>query len=766
MSDTDQQSCRAELAPVLGFYAILLMILAYPFMRGELLAAYDLAEQFLPFRAFYAACLEEGTLGLWNPWLGRGHNHLGEGQGGLLHPVHILAYKYLPLWAGIILESLAYYPVAILGMYLFARRCLRFLPLPALLAGGLFGFCTFSLAHFPHINMVWVYVHLPYMLLAVHRCLCDRRRMSYAALLALLYASALLLGHPQQVWINSLAIVMYGVFVLVRETDRRRVIRGAGFVAAGVIFGAALGAPQLVPSVDYVSTSPRGEIVGEARQVYSLEPINLLPNLSPFLFEGKVVGHWQGQGDERRVFASKQETPAYFGIASLALIVIAFVLHRQLLQTACRKESIAAVALLAVTVLLMLGRYGGLNALLEYIPLISQFRAPGRYMSIFCAAIALLAGLALHWLTTRPSKCDRVAWIAVFTMPLLSSLLLLYAILTGPLQIDGMVVEFNRVALLIVGPVVAALTAATVIVLNRCPDKRSGVARLFGGLLLVICVSDIAVCNFQIPLTAARTSFDDFLQKTKSMRLAADQSDFRYVGKLNVLWWQGIRQASGYLGIPPPEPLDLFGERGTGLTRQHLQLVSVRHAVGSQTIFTIPEYMPRLRLVNTVRHSDSPLKDLGAVDLKDVVLCRAEAGVAFTGPAVLRQSSGSVDAPFEHVRVLNETAEGLAFSVATRFKDRMLVLSDTWTADWHATLNGEPVPLIPLFDGVLRGVYIPKAGNHTVEMFYRPAAFYRGLTIAGGSLAAGLALFFLGVFWRKRQSGMVPAAQEDAGEKE
>ena len=766
MSDTDQQSCRAEIAPVLGFYAILLMILAYPFMKGELLAAYDLAEQFLPFRAFYAACLEEGSLGLWNPWLCRGYNHLGEGQAGLLHPAHILAYKYLPLWAGIILESLAYYPVAILGMYLFARRCLRFLPLPALLAGGLFGFCTFSLAHFPHLNMVWVYVHLPYMLLAVHRCLCARRRTPHAVLLALLYASMLLLGHPQQVWINSLAIVMYGVFVLVRETDRRRVIRGAGVAAAGVMFGAALGAPQLLPSAEYVSASPRGEIAGEARQVYSLEPINLLPNLSPFLFEDKVVGHWQGQGDDRRVFASKQETPAYFGIASLVLIVIVFVLHRQLLQTTCRKESIAAVALLALTVLLMLGRYGALNALLEYVPLVSQFRAPGRYMSILCAAIAVLAGLALHWLTTRPSTFDRGAWIAAFTMPLLATLLLLYAIVTGSLLIDGMVVEFNRLLLLVVGPVVALLTVATVVAFNRRADKRSAVARFLGGLLLIICVADIAVCNFQIPLTAARTGIDDFRQKARSMRLTADQSDYRYVAKLNRPWWRGMRQASGYLGIPPPEPLDLFGERGTGLTRQHLQLVSVMHAVGDRTTFTIPGHMPRLRLVNVVRYSDSPLEELAAVELQNVALCQPEAGVAFAGPPLLRQSSGPADGAIEHVRILNETPERLAFAVATSFEDRMLVLSDTWTRDWHATLDGQPVPLLPLFDGVVRGVHIPEAGRHTVEMFYRPAAFHRGLIIAGGALAAALALFFLGIFWRRRQSGTVPAKQKGDGAKE
>ena len=173
------------------------------------------------------------------------------------------------------------------------------------------------------------------------------------------------------------------------------------------------------------------------------------------------------------------------------------------------------------------------------------------------------------------------------------------------------------------------------------------------------------------------------------------------------------------------------------------------YAVGARTTFEILEYMPRLRLVNAVQHSDSPLEELAAVELQNVALCRPEVSAAFAGPPLLRQSSGQADAPFEHVRILNETPERLAFAVATNFEDRMLVLSDTWTRDWYATLNGEPVPLLPLFDGVVRGVHIPKAGKHTVEMFYRPAAFHRGLVIAGGALALTLALTLALLFFRR-----------------
>jgi uncharacterized membrane protein YfhO len=80
----------------------------------------------------------------------------------------------------------------------------------------------------------------------------------------------------------------------------------------------------------------------------------------------------------------------------------------------------------------------------------------------------------------------------------------------------------------------------------------------------------------------------------------------------------------------------------------------------------------------------------------------------------------------------------------------LLVLSDGDDPGWHATVDGEPVPIYRT-NVLLRGVTVP-AGRHQVEFVYRPAAWQQGLWLgaAGWLIIAGL---ILGApFWSKRWS--------------
>jgi hypothetical protein len=58
-----------------------------------------------------------------------------------------------------------------------------------------------------------------------------------------------------------------------------------------------------------------------------------------------------------------------------------------------------------------------------------------------------------------------------------------------------------------------------------------------------------------------------------------------------------------------------------------------------------------------------------------------------------------------------------------------LVISQTYDPDWQATVDGHPATLQPV-DGILTGVTVP-AGNHRVELVYRPQWFYFGLWFSG-----------------------------------
>ncbi len=73
-----------------------------------------------------------------------------------------------------------------------------------------------------------------------------------------------------------------------------------------------------------------------------------------------------------------------------------------------------------------------------------------------------------------------------------------------------------------------------------------------------------------------------------------------------------------------------------------------------------------------------------------------------------------------------------------------LVVSDTLTDGWSCELDGEPVPLLPA-NAAFRAVEVP-AGDHLVEMHYRPPGL-----LAGTALASFGLLLVGGAFVRDRR---------------
>jgi hypothetical protein len=71
-----------------------------------------------------------------------------------------------------------------------------------------------------------------------------------------------------------------------------------------------------------------------------------------------------------------------------------------------------------------------------------------------------------------------------------------------------------------------------------------------------------------------------------------------------------------------------------------------------------------------------------------------------------------------------------------------LVLSEVWYPSWQATVNGEPVRVIPA-NGALRAVPVP-AGASTVELWFAPRAWTWGLILAGVGLVVAVGLLWLG----------------------
>ena len=151
---------------------------------------------------------------LWTPSIFAGMYLHGEGQIGLFHPFHQLLYRLLPLGTAFNLELIANYPAAFAGTFWFLRR-LRFSHPAALFGSMLFAFSGFNLLHHHHINMVAVVAHMPWLLAAADALIVDESRrartLAFAAI-AVILASELLLGFPQAVWWNMMALAAFAVF--------------------------------------------------------------------------------------------------------------------------------------------------------------------------------------------------------------------------------------------------------------------------------------------------------------------------------------------------------------------------------------------------------------------------------------------------------------------------------------------------------------------------------------------------------------------------
>jgi len=76
----------------------------------------------------------------------------------------------------------------------------------------------------------------------------------------------------------------------------------------------------------------------------------------------------------------------------------------------------------------------------------------------------------------------------------------------------------------------------------------------------------------------------------------------------------------------------------------------------------------------------------------------------------------------------------------TASSEMLVVLSDNWHQNWHATMNGIDVPIIKV-NGTLRGVAVPK-GEYVIKMNYRPHTLPLAISISLGVLFLLIVMLF------------------------
>jgi hypothetical protein len=359
-------------------FAVGMAVLVWPALERKVYLLDDLANYHLPIRAFYAHWLKEGVLPLWCPNIHCGFDLHGEGQAGMLHPWHLLLYRFLPLDVAFNLEAFASMPFLFAGMAILLRR-LGLSPAGGDIGALLATFGGFTLPHVVHLNALAIIAHLPWMLLCLDEA--QRGRMARAAGgIGLLTGSMLLLGYPQYVWLCGLVEVAFllGPF--------RTAPAWKAFLV-GKMLGIAIGAVQVVPTWDALKLSERAETTAEFRADRSLPPARLLQ----VFWRGVDAG-----ADPANPMLSL-EYSCYFGLA-VPIAVAWGILGGALWRTSAGR---LGAALGALGLLLALGDRTPLFHLYAHLPLVDSFRAPCRYLLLAQIGFALAGAASLSGVRSR-----------------------------------------------------------------------------------------------------------------------------------------------------------------------------------------------------------------------------------------------------------------------------------------------------------------------------------------------------------------------------
>ncbi len=271
----------------------------------------DPVTQFFSWNAYLRECLADRALPLWNPHNGLGQPFLANGQAAVFYPVSWLRAA-LPDGLGLMLALWIKAVLAALFTHLFLRR-LGIRPAAAAAGGLAFAF----MPHFIAWNLwpqaaseMWIPL-----VLCLATAYADEGRAVHGWLMALALALQLFAGQPQT-W--ALTLPLAAAWFLWRRWDRRDLrgtLAAAGKFVSFCAAGAALGAVQLLPFLEYLRESYAFAL--RSRVNPSLTPPgHLFHQLVPAFFGDTVTGnHWAWTGEMNYYL--------YAGIPVLALALLA-----------------------------------------------------------------------------------------------------------------------------------------------------------------------------------------------------------------------------------------------------------------------------------------------------------------------------------------------------------------------------------------------------------------------------------------------------------
>jgi hypothetical protein len=766
----------------------------------------DLVSFLYPTYRFAAGEITNGTLPLWNPTLYAGAPFISDIQAGFLYLPNIVLFLWQPDFAYETMQwfALGHVAWAGVGMYVLLRT-LQWPRLPVSRPAAFFGALAFMfsdplLVHLGNLNLIAVLSWLPWLLAAYSRALhgsYEGNVRLWLAVTAAIFALANYAGHAQSSLYLGLALATYTLGWSLYHwagLGWRALLAGAWRLALAGGLALLLTAPILLPALELTQFTERSTFSYQDTTHFSLAPAQLIGLLTPGFFGRGPALHWS--------LWDRVETP-YAGVSTLLLAIGALLMS----QPKLRRRLWPWTLLAAVGLLMALGVYAIVHGWLTWLlPPLGQMRAPARALILWNTALAILAAVGADQLVQQGQDALAGDGGQQWRRLLRRGTQLWFAILLPLAYLTLFLTQENETAFLRASVALLALLFAAIWWLATWLVVSGLVAGWWSNattivLLVALLFLDLAAAGAYTDISPddpttgfAHPAIVDFLRadlndgegdrfridtRTDIQALWQPDTAALYaledvggiVNPLSLRQWQQQWEATGGRGTRAYDMLNVkyvIVRDGTPLPEGKFELAL--DAEGELSVYRNRAWMPRAWVVyHAVLASDveNALAQIQAPDfepLTTVVLLDNEElqGATPFGP-LGETTPPDASAGSALVQATNSNRLTIAVDAAA---PGFVVLSELWYPGWRAVVHGTERTTehaVIHANGSLRAVPVP-AGRSTVELYFRPAGWQTGKTLAGLGLIAVAALILTAQRRRRTQriqhaTGRIPARQ-------